>query len=111
MTRTYSEAEAIELIEDLDDARLVTFVQAHIIQPLESEAGRRFREADLARLQLLCDLCEAYDMREDALSMVMSLIDQMNTMRGDMRVLIQAVALEPDDVRRRIHKVIRHDPR
>ncbi|MFD2814122.1 hypothetical protein ACFSYD_05695 [Paracoccus aerius] len=37
----------------------------------------------------------------------MSLIDQLNTARGDMRALIQAVATEPDEVRGRIQKTVR----
>ena len=47
------------------------------------------------------------DRPEDALGMVMSLIDQLNTMRGDMRALMRAVAAEPDEVRGRIHAVLR----
>ena len=39
--------------------------------------------------------------------MVMSLLDQLNSMRGDMRALMSAVAAEPDEVRGRIHATIR----
>lgn len=107
MSRIYSEAEVIAEIGDLTGARLVSFVSARIVQPVQGEQGNMYREADLARLQLLCDLSDTYDMREDALGMVMSLVDQLNSMRGDMRALMQAVAAEPDEVRTRIHTVIR----
>ena len=36
------------------------------------------------------------------LRLVMSLIDQLNTARGDMRALIEALAREPAEVRGRI---------
>lgn len=108
MDRTYTEAEAIAAIDDLDGPRLVAFIRARIVQPVQAEAGRQiFREADLARLQLLVDLSDNYDLHEDALGMVMSLVDQLSTMRGDMRALMQAVATEPDEVRTRIHTVVR----
>ncbi|MCQ0969078.1 hypothetical protein MLD63_01340 (plasmid) [Paracoccus sp. TK19116] len=107
MTRTYTEAETIAAIDDLTGERLVTFVRARIVQPVHAEGGPRYREADLARLQLLCDLAESYDLQDEPMSLVMSLIDQLNTMRGDMRALIEAVAAEPDEVRTRIHTVIR----
>lgn len=107
MTRTYTETEAIEAIQELTGARLVSFVQARIVQPLASPEGPRFREADLARLQLLCDLCESFEMPEETLALVMSLIDQLNTARGDLRALMQAVAAEPDEVRTRIHASVR----
>ena len=107
MTRFYTEAETIAAIDDLTEPRLVAFIRARIVQPVQGEAGQRFREADLARLQLLCDLADNYDLHEDALGMVMSLLDQLNTMRGDMRALMSAVAAEPDEVRGRIHTTIR----
>lgn len=104
--RTYTEAEVIDAIDDLTGERLVTYIRTRMVQPVDSEAGPVFRETDLARLQLLCDLSDSYDLPEDSLRMVMALIDQLNTMRGDMRALMQAVATEPDEVRTRIHAVV-----
>lgn len=102
MTRTYTAAEVIALIDDLDAARLRSFVQSQVVTPVITPAGPAFSEVEVARLQLLCDLSEVYDLPAEALPMVMSLIDQLNTARGDMRALIQAVATEPDEVRGRI---------
>ena len=87
--------------------RLRSFVAARVVTPVQTPQGHAFSEADLARLQLLCDLSEVYDLPADALIMVMSLIDQLNTARGDMRALIQAVANEPDEVRGRIMTYVR----
>ncbi|MDO5611617.1 MAG: hypothetical protein Q4G14_00050 [Paracoccus sp. (in: a-proteobacteria)] len=108
MARIYSESEVIAAVTDLTETRLVAFCRARLVQPVQSDSGARmYREADLARLQLVSDLAETYDLPEDALDMVMSLIDQLNTMRGDMRALMQAVAAEPDEVRTRIHGTLR----
>lgn len=107
MTRHYSEAEVIAILDDLDPPRLQAFIAAHVVTPVVTPRGPAFTEADLARLQLLCDLSEVYDLPADALPMVMSLIDQLNTARGDMRALIQAVATEPDEVRGRIQTSVR----
>lgn len=108
MSRYYSETEVVGLIEDLDPPRLQTFLRARIVQPVATPQGPGFREADLARLQLLCDLAECYDLPGESMAMVMSLIDQLNTARGDMRALMQAVASEPDEVRIRIQTGIRN---
>lgn len=107
MARHYSEAEVVAILDDLDHARLRSFVSAQVVSPVLTGAGFAFTEADLARLQLLCDLSGLYDLPTDALPMVMSLIDQLNTARGDMRALIQAVATEPDEVRGRIQQSVR----
>lgn len=106
MSRHYSEAETIAIIDDLTATRLGAFVRARIVMPVVTAQGPIYREADLARLQLLCDLIDCYDLPEDALTMVMSLVDQLNSMRGDMRALMQAVAAEPDEVRRRVGTVV-----
>ncbi|WP_295042181.1 hypothetical protein [uncultured Paracoccus sp.] len=107
MVRHYSEAEVVAILADLDPDRLRTFVAAHVVTPVVTPQGRTYTDTDLARLQLLCDLSDAYDLPADSLGMVMSLIDQLNTARGDMRALIQAVATEPDEVRGRIGKSVR----
>lgn len=107
MVRHYSEAEVVAILDGLDAARLRAFVAAHVVTPVVTPRGHAFTEADVARLQLLCDLCDIYDLPSDALAMVMSLIDQLNTARGDMRALIQAVASEPDEVRGRIQTSVR----
>jgi chaperone modulatory protein CbpM len=107
MTRHFSETEAIAILDGLDPRRLQGFVAAHVVNPVVTPQGAAFTEADLARLQLLCDLSDVYDLPDDVLGMVMSLIDQLNTARGDMRALIQAVATEPDEVRGRIMAHVR----
>lgn len=107
MNRFYSETEIIALIDDLTPPRLLAYRRARIVQPVETAEGPGYRDADLARLQLLCDLDDCFDLPEDALRMVMSLLDQLNTARGDMRALMQAVAAEPDEVRIRIHGSLR----
>ncbi|MBC9247366.1 hypothetical protein H4P12_11740 [Paracoccus sp. 11-3] len=108
MTRFYSETEVISRVDDLTQPRLGAFIRARIISPVTTPQGPAYRETDLARLQLLVDLAEAYELPDDSLTMVMSLIDQLNTARGDMRALMQAVAAEPDDVRGRITTTVRH---
>ncbi|MBK4217091.1 hypothetical protein JJJ17_14255 [Paracoccus caeni] len=108
MPRYYSESQILALVDDLTAPRLKAFVRARIVTPLSTADGPAYRETDLARLQLLCDLADIHELPEDSLPLVMSLIDQLNTARGDMRALMQAVAAEPDEVRGRIRTVIRH---
>ena len=107
MTRYYSSTEVVALIDDLTEPRLTAYLRASIVQPVATPEGPGFRETDVARLQLLCDLDENYALPDESLKMVMGLIDQLNAMRGDMRALMRAVASEPDEVRSRIHSSIR----
>lgn len=106
MARLYSETEVVAELDDLTPDRLGRFIRAGLIAPLASPGGKVFDEAGVARLQLLCDLAECYDLTGDALVLVMSLIDQLNTARGDIRALMRAVADQPDEVRGRIGRTV-----
>lgn len=106
MARFYTETDVIAEVQDLTSARLGVFLRGHLIAPLTTPTGPAFDEADVARLQLLCDLAECYELPDDSLVLVMSLIDQLNTARGDIRALMRAVADEPDEVRGRIRETV-----
>jgi len=102
MTEFYSEDETLAAVTRLTPARLTRFVQAEVIHPAEGSGGRVYRRVDLARIELLCDLCDDFDLGDEALGMVMSLIDQLHSTRGDLRALMLALGEEPQDVRARV---------
>ena len=81
--------------------------RAGVVVPVQSETGPLFRELDLARLHLVVDLTEGYHLDEEALGLVMSLVDQLHGLRGDMRAMLDAVAREPTETRMRLKAAIR----
>lgn len=103
MTRT----ELQRLIPGLTEARLAELIAAGIVRPVHSNSGDRFREIDAARLQLALDLEEAFELHDEALELVLSLIDQLNGARGDMRAILGALAEEPPQTRARLRGLIR----
>ena len=78
-----------------------------VVVPVQSSSGPLFRELDLARLNLVVELTEGYHLDEEALAMVMSLVDQLHGLRGDMRAILDAVAREPAETRVRLKAAIR----
>ncbi len=107
MTRRYSESEAVATVERLTVTRLRTYVAAECVAPEERDGGLAFSDADLARLELLSDLSEGFDLDEEALGLVMSLIDQIHGLRRELRALGEAVGAEPDEVRARVRATYR----
>ncbi len=107
MTERYTEAEAIAAVARLTRPRLIGFIEAQVVSPLQGDDGHVFRRIDLVRLELLCDLSDAFDLDDDALGVVMSLVDQLHTTRAELRRVIAAVQAEPGDVRARIAAQIR----
>lgn len=102
MTKRYTETEAIAAVARLTRPRLIGFIEAQVVSPLQGDDGHVFRRIDLVRLELLCDLSDAFDLDDDALGVVMSLVDQLHTTRAELRRVIAAVQAEPGDVRARI---------
>lgn len=107
MTQKYSEAEVIAAVTRLTKPQLKTFVELEIVTPIHSDAGLLFRRVDLARIELLCELSEDFELDEDALGVVISLIDQLHNARTDLRALVGAIEVEPIDVRTRIIAALR----
>ena len=101
MTRIYSETEVVARVGGLTVARLRAFVAADCVAPVEQEGRLAFAEADLARLQLLEELVEDFDLDEDAAAVVVSLVDQIHGLRRELRRLGEAVAAEHPEVRAR----------
>ena len=106
MTEFYSETDVLTAIPRLTLLRLTRFVAARIVLPLVSDAGPAFRRIDLARIELLCDLTEEFDLDDDVLGLVISLVDQLHEARRDLRAICTALAAEPPEVRARIGEKI-----
>lgn len=106
MTRQYSEDEAIAAVATLTRTQLIGFVEAQIIVPLHTETGPVFRRVDLVRMELLCELCESFSLNEDALSIIISLIDQLHGSRNELNTILKAIEAEPADVRERLGQAL-----
>lgn len=103
----YTAEELIATIDELTAPRLTHYVEMRVLRPVMSEQGQTFREIDRARAALLCDLTEDYGLDDDALSLVMRLLDEAHGLRGEMQALMSALAEEPDDARQRVIARIR----
>lgn len=102
MSRHYTEDEALAAVARLDRPRLTAFVQTRVVQPIQTPHGPAFAQLDLSRMELACELCDDFDLDEDALAMVLSLVDQLHGMRGQMMRMLDALGREPEEVRARI---------
>ncbi|WP_226623621.1 chaperone modulator CbpM [Alloyangia pacifica] len=103
MTRVfYSEQEAIAAVGRLDQTRLTRFLRAEVITPAEAGGQPVYRQVDIARMELLCDLCDDFELNDDALGLVMQLLDQLHGTRNDLVALMRALGEEPEEVKSRV---------
>lgn len=106
MTRYLTETDLIETIRDLTSERLSRFLSAQIVIPRQSDQGLVYERIDVARLELACELDNQYDMEAEALSMMLSLIDQMHGLRAELREVLRVIEDQPDPVRSHLAKSI-----
>jgi chaperone modulatory protein CbpM len=102
MTDRFSEDDIVTNITRLTRGQLVRFVEIELVKPEIEDGGYVFRKIDVARLELLCDLTHDLDLDEGALSIVLSLIDQLHTARQDLATVAGVIAGLPSDLQARI---------
>jgi chaperone modulatory protein CbpM len=69
----------------------------------EQEAGQlNFSEIDLARAQFIGDLRHDFGIDDDAITIVLDLVDQLYALRRRLGDLAAAVGGQPEHIRRRI---------
>jgi chaperone modulatory protein CbpM len=107
MTDLFSADEAVAMVARLTHARLASFVQARIVAPTHAESGLVYRRLDIVRMELLCELSDQFDLEDDALGVVISLIDQLHGVRAELKAVVDAIAQEPAAVRGRVRQIAR----
>jgi chaperone modulatory protein CbpM len=81
---------------------LETWVEAGWLVPRRDADAADFSEADLARAQLIRDLQHDMGVNEEAIPIILDLIDQVHGLRRRLREVATAVCVQPEDMRQRI---------
>lgn len=89
--------EVLARIERLSADRLSICLTEAWVRPHMSENGPVFDQTDLARLQLILDLTEDMGVNDEAVPVILDLIDEVNTLRRRMRALDAALEVEDRD--------------
>ena len=98
------------LFADLPQPELVSWVERGWIIPDAGEGGFEFHEIDVARVRLVYDLRHQMDIAEDAVPLVLSLLDQVYQLRGTLKTVLEALATQPEDVRSAVLGAIGRPP-
>ena len=106
MTVRFTPDEAVAAVAPLSQHRLSRFIEAELVMPVQTAEGPAFHRLDLARLELLCDLADHFDLDTDALGIVMGLVDRYHGVRAELRCVLEAVDSDPPEVRERLTEAI-----
>jgi len=106
------------LFADLPEAELISWVARGWVQPEphdpnpsdpqhDDAANWNFLDIDVARVRLIHDLRRSLDIAEETMPLVLSLLDQIYTLRGTLRDLVRALESQPEPVRTSILAALR----
>jgi chaperone modulatory protein CbpM len=95
------------LFADLTTVELTYWVERGWVIPDAQDTALEFREIDVARVRLIHDLRRDMDIGEDAMPLVLSLLDQVYELRSQMKRVVHALEAQPDDVRLTVLRAMR----
>ena len=87
-----------ELVVELNCPReeLVLWVERRWVLPLRQEGDLVFSDADIARVQMIIDLRRDMGIDDEAMPVVLDLLDKLYGVRRQMRELLSAVGELPE---------------
>jgi chaperone modulatory protein CbpM len=95
------------LFPDVTQIELTTWVERGWVLPDAAESGLVFHEIDIARVRLIRDLRQDMDVGEDAIALVLSLLDQVYELRTTLKDVLRALEAQPPDVRSSVVALLR----
>ncbi|WP_431267426.1 chaperone modulator CbpM [Dankookia sp. P2] len=101
-----TDIQALSRSLGLAEAEIHRWVALRWLRPEGTPGGWVFQEVDVARIRLIVEL-RALDLDEEAMPVVLSLLDQLHATRRQPRLLRQAVEeTAPDAVRDRLRALL-----
>ena len=99
-----TEDELLALVAGLRRRELRAWVESGWVRPTRraGDGGVVYTEIDCARVQLIHELRHHLRVDDEALPLVLSLLDQVYGLRRELRRLAAAIQAEPEAVRRSI---------
>ena len=102
--------EVVERFAGLEAGELSRWVENRWIVP-EADGGQEkerwvFHEVDIARVELILDIRREFALDEETMSLVLGLLDQIYSLRRQMRRLCHALESQPPEIRDAIRKAL-----
>jgi chaperone modulatory protein CbpM len=96
-------SDVVTLVGRIDRVELTQWIELGWVMPERpADAEPVFSDLDVARVCLICDLRHDLEVEEETVPLVLSLLDQVYSLRRQMNALTEAIRRQPEDVRRAI---------
>ncbi len=109
MTRM-NEAQVVAEVTEVTLSRLRVWVGDGWVLPSRRDDGApEFDAIDIARLRLVCHLKDELNINDEAIPVVLSLLDQLHGVRRELKALAGALDRQPEHVRNELLAAYRAD--
>jgi len=98
--------ELLRLHGKLTAVHVERWVARGVLRPRSEADAWVFEQVDVARVRLLAELADDIGLDDDTVEVVVGLVDQVHTLRGQLGLLAQAIAEQPPATREAIAAVL-----
>jgi chaperone modulatory protein CbpM len=90
----------------LERRELSRWVENRWVLPDQQASGWMFHEVDVARVELILDIRRDFAIDDEAMGLVLGLLDQVYGLRRQMRRLCDAVSAQPPEMQEAIRRAL-----
>jgi chaperone modulatory protein CbpM len=98
--------DLLRQMRGLDRRDLMRWVENRWVLPERREQTWLFHEVDVARVELILDIRREFAIDEEALPLVLGLLDQVYDLRRQLRRMCDALAAQPQDVQAAVRRAL-----
>ncbi len=98
--------ELLDRLAGLDRHELVHWVENRWVLPERRNQTWIFHEVDVARVELILEIRREFAIDDEALPLVLGLLDQVYGLRRQLRRLCDALSTQPPEVREAIRRAL-----
>ena len=98
--------ELLGRIRGLDREDLMRWVENRWVLPERRDQAWIFHEVDVARVELILEIRQEFAIDEEALPLVLGLLDQVYDLRRQLRRMCDALAAQPQEVQAAVRRAL-----
>ena len=91
---------------ELDAAELARWIENRWIVPDDGGGRWLFHEVDIARVELILEIRREFAVDDETMALLLGLLDQVYSLRRQMRRLCDAIEAQPTDIREAIRRAL-----
>ena len=98
--------DLVQQFERLDRRELVRWIENRWVLPERRAQTWIFHEVDVARVELILDIRHEFAIDEEALPLVLGLLDQVYDLRRQLRRICDALAAQPRELQDAVRRAL-----